>query len=152
MASRKSKAFTLIELLIVIVIIGILAGVVLAILNPARQQQRAREAVFLANVSKYCTALMACASTTTNATKCTTLAQIGVIDQAGTPIPNSQYVLNTAANTYTAIGAVASTDTIFMNARFDSAADATTCKSSCSYNFSTATPTGATPGVNCITN
>lgn len=46
------KGFTLIELLIVIVIIGILAGVVLQILNPARQQNRARDGVTRSNMNK----------------------------------------------------------------------------------------------------
>ena len=46
------KGFTLIELLIVIVIIGILAGVVLQILNPARQQNRAKDGVTRATMNK----------------------------------------------------------------------------------------------------
>jgi prepilin-type N-terminal cleavage/methylation domain-containing protein len=46
------KGFTLIELLIVIVIIGILAGVVLQILDPARQQNRARDGVTRSNMNK----------------------------------------------------------------------------------------------------
>lgn len=39
-----SQGFTLVELLIVIVIIGILAGVVIGVLNPIQQQNRARDA------------------------------------------------------------------------------------------------------------
>lgn len=46
------KGFTLIELLIVIVIIGILAGVVLQILDPARQQDRAKDGVTRATMNK----------------------------------------------------------------------------------------------------
>ena len=46
------SGFTLIELLIVIVIIGILAGVLIAVINPARQQNRARDANVIATINK----------------------------------------------------------------------------------------------------
>ena len=46
------KGFTLIELLIVIVIIGVLAGIVIVILNPAVQRNRARDSVLLASINK----------------------------------------------------------------------------------------------------
>ncbi|MFZ5425216.1 MAG: prepilin-type N-terminal cleavage/methylation domain-containing protein [Patescibacteria group bacterium] len=49
---RSSKGFTLIELLIVIVIIGILAGVLIAVINPATQQNRARDAGVKAGINK----------------------------------------------------------------------------------------------------
>ncbi|MEK7595824.1 MAG: prepilin-type N-terminal cleavage/methylation domain-containing protein [Patescibacteria group bacterium] len=49
---KSQKGFTLIELLIVIVIIGILAGIVITILNPARQQARARDGVIVATMNK----------------------------------------------------------------------------------------------------
>ncbi len=54
------EGFTLIELLIVIAIIGILAGIVLAVLNPGRQRQRAREGTLRANVNKLCLAYASC--------------------------------------------------------------------------------------------
>src|SRR3989344_1652768 len=44
--------FTLVELLIVIVIIGILAGVVIGVLNPVQQQNRARDSVARAQLDK----------------------------------------------------------------------------------------------------
>ncbi len=53
--SKKAKslpAFTLIELLIVIVIIGILASVLIAIVNPRDQQNRARDATTIATINK----------------------------------------------------------------------------------------------------
>jgi len=46
------KGFTLIELLIVIVIIGVLAGIVIVILNPAVQRRRAQDSVILATMNK----------------------------------------------------------------------------------------------------
>jgi prepilin-type N-terminal cleavage/methylation domain-containing protein len=46
------KGFTLIELLIVIVIIGILAGVLIAVIDPAAQQNRARDATVEATLNK----------------------------------------------------------------------------------------------------
>lgn len=50
--ARFSQAFTLIELLIVIVIIGILAGVLIAVINPAQQQNRAKDANVKAAMNK----------------------------------------------------------------------------------------------------
>lgn len=44
--------FTLIELLLVIVILGILAGVVITVINPAAQQNRARDAVLKSSMEK----------------------------------------------------------------------------------------------------
>ena len=49
---KSSKGFTLIELLIVIVIIGILAGVLIAVINPATQQNRAQDAGVKAVMNK----------------------------------------------------------------------------------------------------
>ena len=48
----SEKGFTLIELLIVIVIIGILAGVLIALIDPAQQQNRARDAGVKAAINK----------------------------------------------------------------------------------------------------
>lgn len=49
---KSSKGFTLIELLIVIVIIGILAGVLIAVIDPTKQQNRARDAGVQATINK----------------------------------------------------------------------------------------------------
>jgi len=46
------SGFTLIELLIVIVIIAILAGLVIGVLNPVQQQNRARDATVKSSISK----------------------------------------------------------------------------------------------------
>ncbi len=57
---NKSSAFTLIELLIVIVIIGILAGVVLAVINPAAQIQRSNQTSARGVIVKACLAYNSC--------------------------------------------------------------------------------------------
>jgi len=49
---KNSHAFTLIELLIVIAIIGILAGVVLAVIDPAKQRKRSKDAVLRSGMAK----------------------------------------------------------------------------------------------------
>jgi len=49
---NKSRGFTLIELLIVISIIGILAAVLIAVINPAKQQAKARDAGVTATLNK----------------------------------------------------------------------------------------------------
>jgi prepilin-type N-terminal cleavage/methylation domain-containing protein len=50
--SYSQKGFTLVELLIVIVIIGILAGVLIAVVNPIEQQNKARDATVKAAMNK----------------------------------------------------------------------------------------------------
>jgi prepilin-type N-terminal cleavage/methylation domain-containing protein len=49
---NKSKGFTLIELLIVIAIIGILAAVLIAVINPVAQMNKARDAVIKSTIEK----------------------------------------------------------------------------------------------------
>lgn len=49
---RNQKGFTLIELLIVIVIIGILASVLISVIDPTSQQNRARDAGIEAALNK----------------------------------------------------------------------------------------------------
>lgn len=82
MTDKLKKGFTLIELLIVIVLIGILAGIVITVLQPARLQRRARETVMRTNVEKLCLGLKACAATTQDAQNCDEFEEIGV---AGDP-------------------------------------------------------------------
>lgn len=48
---KKQKGFTLIEILVVIGIIAVLAGVVLVAVNPARQFKQARDSQRLANIN-----------------------------------------------------------------------------------------------------
>lgn len=48
----SQKGFTLIELLIVIVIIGILAGVLISVIDPGAQQNRAKDANVKATINK----------------------------------------------------------------------------------------------------
>lgn len=49
---HNSQGFTLVELLIVIVIIGILAGVLIAVINPSQQANRAKDAGVQASINK----------------------------------------------------------------------------------------------------
>lgn len=51
------KSFTLIELLVVVSVIGILAGIMISVINPERQRQRARDARRRSDLSIVSTAL-----------------------------------------------------------------------------------------------
>ncbi|MFH1896217.1 MAG: type II secretion system protein [bacterium] len=72
--------FTLIELLIVIAVIGILAAVLISVLNPAQQRTKANEAVLRSTVGKICLAWGSCLSSSTTgvATDCNTPAKMGL--------------------------------------------------------------------------
>jgi prepilin-type N-terminal cleavage/methylation domain-containing protein len=119
-----ASGFTLIELLIVIVIIGILAGVVLAVINPAQQQLKSRQAVLKANTDKGCLAINACEATSSTVADCDTVAEVGIIDPSGTPT-SSTYAL-----TAPGAGAVTYTGTLG------------TCNYSCTANITNGTPAG----------
>jgi len=78
MGSNKKAAFTLIELLIVIVIIGILAGVVLAVINPAQQITRSKQSVIRGAIVKACLAHKSCMTANNDlSTQCDTAAKAG---------------------------------------------------------------------------
>jgi prepilin-type N-terminal cleavage/methylation domain-containing protein len=133
---NSASGFTLIELLIVIVIIGILAGVVLTVINPAKQLTKARETTVRSNVEKACLALDACAATTTDPTKCDTYDDAGIIDPTG--IPNtSTYCLDVDGSTPATCNAAPAA----ANAIVSFYGTLGTCRFVCSYNFGTSTST-----------
>lgn len=166
--SNKKQGFTLIELLLVIVIIGILAGIVLAIINPAKQQRKAKESILKANANKVCLALFACSSTAGDVTSCDTFAgnevAAAVDTLRGTP---NNFTLTGAAANANAVPAYATyTMTIATNlvtitgslpggnaTGGNGAATATNaCSYVCSYNFNTGVATPIRPLVvaNCL--
>lgn len=46
------QGFTLVELLLVVSVVGILAGVTTTVLNPTRQKEKAKDAIIKANIEK----------------------------------------------------------------------------------------------------
>ena len=84
MRSAQEKGFTLIELLVVIAIIGLLAGVVTALLNPAEYIKQARDARRINDILNIQTALTN--ALTTNQIQLTTTADCNTcnsIDSTG---------------------------------------------------------------------
>ena len=137
--NKMLAGFTLIELLLVIVILGIVISIAVSIINPARIQRRSRESVLIAQASKLCTAMYACASTAeAGATNCDTVAEVGAVSPDGTP-PGSTYVFSAAAT-----DAAAVTMTATLAAGNGSKVPSTACTVSCVYDFSTGTPTAIT--------
>ncbi|MBP7859768.1 prepilin-type N-terminal cleavage/methylation domain-containing protein [Patescibacteria group bacterium] len=84
---NTKKGFTLIELLIVIGIIGILSGILFAVINPAAQRTKALQSVIRSNTEKACLAKAACLSGDQGGLEanCDTIAEIGINAVAGNP-------------------------------------------------------------------
>ena len=134
--NKMLAGFTLIELLLVIVILGIVISIALSIINPAKIQRRSRESVLIAQASKLCTALYACASTAeAGATDCDTISEVGAVTPAGTPT-GSTYGFNAVT-----AGNVAVTLTATLPAGNGSKVASADCTVTCSYDFSTGVPT-----------
>ena len=116
--SSFTRGFTLIELLIVIVIIGILAGVIIAVINPAQLQTKSKQAVMRATTEKACLALNACGSTSDVVGGCDTAAESGLVltTMNGTPL-GSTYSYTAAGNVVTIVGTLS------------------TCTYTCAYDF-----------------
>lgn len=92
MIKKNNQGFTLIELLIVIVLIGILSGVLLSVIQPGAQRERANETVMKANMDKMLLAIKACVSARKDPfTACDTAAEVGVNIPTGEPVAGTAY-------------------------------------------------------------
>lgn len=144
---NHKKGFTLIELLLVVVIIGILAGIVIAIINPARMQRRSRESVMLSNVEKVCIAIFSCGSASGAVTSCddATGAEAGVnlaqlnngatnATRVATSVPPfAFYGIGSAGNVITVTGNLPGSAAAGGNGALGTAA----CNMTCTYDFGT---------------
>lgn len=70
----KKSAFTLIELLIVIAIVAVLSGVLISVINPKRQQEKAKDAVIISNMEKVIVSVEAYKSAFSDLPTCEKLA------------------------------------------------------------------------------
>ena len=99
--SSNQKGFTLIELLIVIVIIGILSGVLLSVVNPVKQQQKAHETVMRSNLDKIRMAFLACVNSRADPYNyCNSFAELGVNNPVGEPKSTTRYYIWSGSTYY----------------------------------------------------
>jgi prepilin-type N-terminal cleavage/methylation domain-containing protein len=96
--ANPQKGFTLIELLIVIVLIGILSGVLLSVIQPGAQRQRANETVMVSNINKLVMAAQACINSRQDPSVCGSAAYstvipttLGVNNPSGEPVAGTIY-------------------------------------------------------------
>ncbi|KKS31806.1 hypothetical protein A2380_01825 [candidate division WWE3 bacterium RIFOXYB1_FULL_43_24] len=131
-----ASGFTLIELLLVIVIIGILSGIVIAVINPAQVRRRSAETVMRANTDKVCYAMQACAATRLNPeVACITFEGISATQPNGNPT-GSVYGIN-----YSTPPNIVVTGT---------ASGTNPCVFSCSYNVTQGTASATSGNANCL--
>ena len=93
----REQGFTLIELLIVIVIIGILSGVLLSVINPAAQRDRANQTVMKSNLDKIRMAILACNNSRVSLASCGTFAAIQVASPTGNPTGSTYNIISATA-------------------------------------------------------
>ena len=137
-AQTYRLVFTLIELLIVIVIIGILAGVILVVLNPAAQQRKSAEVVLQANTNKLCLGLFSCAQTTYDPLRCSDMTKIGGIDPVDSP-STSVYAVSAVGNVISVTGTLPA-----------GVGSSEICEFTCAYDIVSGTPQRLTQGAGCI--
>ena len=146
--NKNTKGFTLVELLLVIAIIGILAGVVLAVINPVQQRQKAREGVNGAALSKACLAVKSCIAASSQTTQsCPAGWNAEYTSPSGALITGCGATLNALNATCPSIidpNTTAITSAQFL--RLAMANGAKTCQMSCSLS------TGAITKLDCATN
>lgn len=78
MINKLRKAFTLVELLIVIIIIGILAAVVLITLNPIVYRARATATTLKSQVAQLCSVQNTCIADKGNVTSCDEYTELNI--------------------------------------------------------------------------
>jgi prepilin-type N-terminal cleavage/methylation domain-containing protein len=130
-STRRNAGFTLVELLVVISIIGILAGALFMIINPVEMQRKGKEAVLNAKTSQLCLALDSCAAAKDIISSCDSISKLGAADPAGDP-PTSTYTVSSDGTTVTVTGTLSS------------------CSYTCNANFSTGDIGKFTKGANCL--
>lgn len=102
---NAKRGFTLVELLIVIIIIAVLAGVVLVAIDPAQQRARAGATTLKANTGAVCRSIALCIVQTGDPSACTTFADptsVNMATPAGSP-NGSTYDISTTAGEVEAV-------------------------------------------------
>lgn len=89
------RGFTLIEILLAVVVLGVISSISLAFINPKGMVQRANEGVMRSNLAQVAKAVAVCQTSQPriNAEKCDSFNEVGVVEPA-TP-KNANYWIGT---------------------------------------------------------